>query len=106
FIDNLDRLAQKLDTEEGKNLHAKIGHAYGEFCFTVDHEIQLRRAGKGYEAIELVFSSKTDEIRTQLQNAVKDLVALEDRSRGEIVKNQKATESRARSFVMILSFTN
>src|SRR5205807_1226634 len=27
FTDNLDKLAQKLDTEEGKKLHAKIGHA-------------------------------------------------------------------------------
>jgi methyl-accepting chemotaxis protein len=104
FSENLDKLAQKLDTEEGKKLHAKIGHAYGEFRLTVDREIQLRRAGKGHEAIEVAFSPKTDEIRTQLHNTVKDLVALEDKSRGEIVQDQKATESRARSFVMILSF--
>jgi len=104
FTDSMYKLAQSLDTEEGKKLHATIGRAYGEFRLAVDREIRLRRAGKGHEAIALAFSPKTDEMRTQLHNAVKDLVALEDKSRGEMVKDQNAAESRARSAVMILAF--
>jgi methyl-accepting chemotaxis protein len=104
FTDNLDKLGKKLDTEEGKKLHGKISHAYGDFRLTVDREIQLRRAGKGHEAIELAFSPKTNEVRAQLRNAVKDLAALEDKLHGEIVIDQNAAESRARSVIRILAF--
>jgi methyl-accepting chemotaxis protein len=103
FADNMDRLGKVLTTEEGKRLHAEIRGTYDQFRALADQEIELRRAGKGKEAEEMAFDPKTNEIRNQLRQAIADLVALEDKLKEEVVKEQAASESRARSVVLMLA---
>ncbi len=104
FASNMDALGKMLVTEEGRKLHAEIRRTYDEFRANCDHEIELRRAGKEKEAEALAFSTQTGETRTQLRKAVADLVALENKLKEEIVKEQAAAESHARSVVMMLVF--
>jgi methyl-accepting chemotaxis protein len=103
FADNMDRLGQVLTTEEGKKLHAEIRRSYEQFRALADQEIELRRAGREKEAEEMAFAPKTNEIRDQLRQAITDLVALEDKLKEEVVKEQAASESRARSVLLMLA---
>jgi methyl-accepting chemotaxis protein len=103
FADNMEKLGNMLSTDEGKKLHAEIGRNYDEFRALADQEVQLRRAGKVKEAEDLAFDPKTNEIRNQLRKAIADMVALEDKLKEEVVKEQTATESRVRSVVIILA---
>src|SRR5579872_2589597 len=101
FVDTMERLGKMLVTDEGKKLHAEIGRSYEEFRRLADQEIQLRRAGKAKEAEDLAFDPQTNEVRNQLRKAIADLVALEDKLKDEVVKQQAATESHVRSVVTI-----
>jgi len=105
FADNMEKLAKMLVLDEGRRLHAEIRRTYDEFRAIADQEIQLRRAGKAKEAEDLAFDPKTSEIRNQLRRAVADMVALQDKSKEEVVKEQAATASHVRSVVMILALT-
>ncbi len=95
FAANMDGLAKLPTSDEGKRLHAEIRRNYDEYRAIADHEIQLRRAGKAKEAIELAFTPSTSEARTRLRQAVADLVALENRLRDEATREQAAVQSRA-----------
>jgi methyl-accepting chemotaxis protein len=102
YSETMESLRQAIYTDEGKRLHAEIQHSYGEFRGIADQEIELRRAGKAKEAEELAFNSHTGEVRTNLRNAVRDLVQLEDKLKGELLKEQVDAESRARWVVTLL----
>jgi methyl-accepting chemotaxis protein len=104
FAEEMDSLGKLLVTEEGKKLHAEIRRSQAIFRALADQEIELRRAGKTKEAVELAFSASTSEVRNQMRKAVGDLGVLEDRLKEETLKEQTAVESRVRRTVLILAF--
>jgi methyl-accepting chemotaxis protein len=103
FAENMDQIAQLLVTDEGKRLHAEIRRDYTEYRAIADHEIQLRRAGNGKAAVALAFNPQTSDTRTRLRQAVADLVALEDKLKGEATKEQAAVQSRSVLIVVALA---
>ena len=103
FADNMDRLGKILVTEEARKSHTEIRGSYDEFRAIADREIGLRREGKTKQAEELVVSPQTSEVRNRLRSAVALLVALEDRSKKELLKEQAEVESHARSIILTLA---
>ena len=103
FAESMDKLSKLLLLEEGKKFHAEIRRTYDEYRAIVDHEIQLRRANKTKEAAALVFSPHTAEVRNRLRIAVADMMALQNRLKDEIGKEQIATESRVRSMAVVIA---
>jgi methyl-accepting chemotaxis protein len=103
FAENMESLGKLLVTDEGKRLHAEIRRFYDEFRATADREIQLRRAGSDKEAAELAFNPQASATRTQLRQAVADMVALEDKLKGEAIKEQATDHSR--SILMVVGLT-
>ncbi|MCU1304395.1 MAG: mcp40H-4 [Candidatus Sulfotelmatobacter sp.] len=99
----MDKLSKLLLLEEGKKFHAEIRRTYDEYRAIVDHEIQLRRANKIKDAAALVFSPHTAEVRNRLRTAVADMMALQNRLKDEIGKEQIATESRVRSMAVVIA---
>src|SRR5271170_2330413 len=103
FNENMGRLQRTITTEEGKQLHAEIRRSFDEFRAIADREIELRRGGKANEAVELAFSPPTSEARTHLRKALADFNALEDKLKDELLAEQTAAESRARSVIWMLA---
>jgi methyl-accepting chemotaxis protein len=103
FNENMDRLQKTIVTEEGKQLHADIRRTFDEYRAIADREIELRRAGKTNEAVELAFSPPTGEARTRLRKAVADFNALENKLKDELLAEQTASESHARSVIWMLA---
>jgi methyl-accepting chemotaxis protein len=101
--ENMDQLQKTIVTEDGKQLHAEIRRTFDEYRAIADREIELRRAGKTTEAVELAFSPATGEARTHLRKAVADFNALEDKLKEELLAEQTASESRARSVIWTLA---
>jgi methyl-accepting chemotaxis protein len=102
FAENMQKLNKLVTREEGKKLLAQIQDEYTKYRATSDREIVLRRAGKTNAAVALVFSPEMSETRTRLRKAVADLVALEDRLKGEELQEQSAVQARVRSMVLAL----
>jgi methyl-accepting chemotaxis protein len=102
FAENMQKLNKLVTREEGKRLLAQIQDEYTKYRATSDREIVLRRAGKTNAAVALVFSPEMSETRTRLRKAVADLVALEDRLKGEELQEQSAVQARVRSMVLAL----
>jgi methyl-accepting chemotaxis protein len=103
FNENMGLLQKTIASEEGKQLHADIRRAFDEYRAIADREIELRRGGKTSEAVELAFSPPTIEVRTHLRKAVVDFNALEAKLKDELLAEQTAAESRARSVIWMLA---
>jgi len=103
YADNMDKLAKLLTHEEGKKLHAEIRRNYEDFRSKSDREIELRRSGKAKEAQAIMFSPQMNQARTQLRTGIADMSALEDKLKGEVLKEQNTVESRARALVIALA---
>ena len=102
FNDSMDKLSALLSTEEGHRLYAEIHSSYGEYRALIDREIELRRADKGKDAIDLAFSQQTAEVRTRVRKAIEGMVHLQIRFKEEIVKEQIAAEARLRYMIVFL----
>lgn len=103
FNDSMDRLSALLVTDEGRRIYAEIRSSYGEYRAILDREIELRRADKGKEAVDLAFNPQTAEIRTRVRKAIDDMVQLQNRFKAQIVQEQNATESHLRYTVVLLA---
>ncbi len=102
FNESMDKLSTLLATDEGHRLYGEIHSSYGEYRTIIDHEIELRRADKGKDAVDLAFSPQTAEVRTRVRKAIDDMVHLQNRFKEEIVKEQNAAESHVRYMVVFL----
>jgi methyl-accepting chemotaxis protein len=102
FAENMEELEKTIVTDEGKRLHAEIRSAYDAYRPIADREIELRRAGKEKEAVDLAFSQQTGEIRGRLRKAIADFIKLEDQLKDDLVREQAAAETRVRLTVVML----
>src|SRR5258708_3299684 len=102
FNDSMDKLSALLSTEEGHRLFGGIHSSYGDYRAIIDHEIELRRADKGKDAVDLEFSSQTAEVRMRVRKAIEAMVKRQNSFKEEIVKEQSTAESRLRYTVVLL----
>ena len=100
--DSMDKLSALIATEEGHRIFGEIHSSYGEYRATVDHEIELRRADKEKDAVDVAFSPQTAEVRTRVRKAIEDMVHFQNRRKEETIQEQNAAESRARYMVVLL----
>jgi methyl-accepting chemotaxis protein len=102
YAENMDKLAKLLDHQEAKQLFAEIQGNYGLFRANCDREIELQRAHKTKDALAVVFSPQTGEIRTRLRTEIAQMSGFQDTLRVEILKEQSTIESRVRWLVIVL----
>jgi methyl-accepting chemotaxis protein len=103
FANNMGTLARLSTEDQDKKLLAEIQRHYDEFSVTYDSEVRLRRAGKTKDAVALMFSPQLAETRAQLLRAGADLLALQDSSTKEVIRERDGAESRARFLILALA---
>lgn len=103
FNNSMEKLSALLSTEEGHRLYGETHDSYGEYRAIIDHEIELRRADKGKDAVDLEFGPQTAEVRTRVRKSIEEMVHLQSRFKEEIVKEQNAAESHLRYLVVLLA---
>lgn len=103
FKDNADKLEKVLVTEQGKKLFAEIKRSFDAFRSIADREVQLRRAGKNKEAEALAFSSETAQVRTELRQALAELMELEAKLLADGIAEGAAVESSTRTMILSLA---
>lgn len=101
FTAAADKLEPLLALEREKKLFADIRREFGEWRAISDRAIQRRREGNSKEAVDLVFSDQTTQIRTELRANIAELDTLIDKSFQEARDESAATESRTRSLIVI-----
>src|ERR1700691_2285219 len=101
YAENMDKLAKLLDHQEAKQLFAEIQGNYGLFRANCDREIELQRAHKTKDALAVVFSPQTGEIRTRLRTEIAQMSGFQDTLRVEILKEQSTIESRVGWLVIV-----
>ena len=104
FADSMNQLSKLLKPDASKNVYAEIRRTYDEYRALSDHEILLRRANKTKEAEALAFSPQAGEVENQLRKAIAEMGALQHGVKEDLVKEQSAIESRARSLVLVIAF--
>jgi methyl-accepting chemotaxis protein len=102
FNENMDRLRKTIFTDEGKKLHAEIRRSFDEYRVIADREIELKRADKTQEAVDLAFTPHTREVRNYVRKEIADFNALEDRLKDGILVEQRTAESRSRTLLLTL----
>jgi methyl-accepting chemotaxis protein len=103
YHDDLTILLNTGQTDAGKEVLAGIPRTYDEYRSVLDQELQLRRAGKTKDAIDLAFSPHTSELRAGLRRAVDDFISCQQQKKAAASKQQASIEKRAKIFVAALS---
>ncbi len=89
-------------SEEGKRTLAEVERTYEAYLTQADKTIALYRAGKSKEALEVI-AGPAATTNKELVKAADDFIAHEEKSKKEIVDEQKATESGVRTLVLSLA---
>jgi methyl-accepting chemotaxis protein len=103
FTESIDRLSPLLSTDEGRRLYGEIRNSYGDYRRLIVREIELRRADKGKDAIDLAFSPETAEVRNRVRKATDDMDHLQNRFKEQIMGEQNTAETRVRYKIVSLA---
>jgi methyl-accepting chemotaxis protein len=74
--DGLQKLGTLLETERGKAIYARLLEDSAEVEKAQDRSIELRKAGKSKEAIDLLFSAHIKAIRKEMDDSLEELESL------------------------------
>ncbi len=96
FSENMSSIDKLLIYEHGRALFGEIQRDSTQFRASLDREIQLRRAGKNKEAVELMFSPETAEVRSRLRKETASLMSFQDQLIEKAQKDQAAFEKSLR----------
>ena len=96
FSENMSSIDKLLIYEQGRALFAEIQRDATQFRATLDREIQLRRAGKTKEAVELMVSPEATGVRTRLRKEIASLMSFQDQLNEKAQKEQAAFEKSVR----------
>ena len=102
FRESLDALSTTVTSESGKKALAGVSQTYEAYLPIAEKEIALQRAGKNKEALEII-TGPAMTINKELASAIADFVSTQEQGKTEFVQQQGATETRARSAVLILT---
>ena len=96
-----EELSTTVTEEEGKKILGEVVRAYGTYIAIAEKEIELHRAGKTKEALDMV--NQGVAASKEVDKSLDEALAFEGRLKKEILDEQKATESTARTSVLILA---
>ena len=101
------RMSAKMDallqTARGKALFAHIQELAADLRGTQDRALELRRAGKATEAGEVLFTVHANEVRSDLQKSIGDLIAICNKLRNDAKDVHEATEARTVRMLLALA---
>jgi methyl-accepting chemotaxis protein len=100
FQESMNKLEKTLQTEEGKKLFGEIQHANAEYGLIMDQAMQLRRADKTKEAVDLLSSAGPVEIRSRLLKTTADLSELADKLKKTVGDEQSSAETRTEKVML------
>jgi len=103
FRETMDKLEPMLQTEQGRITFAAIQQIYGEYRPVMDHAIELRRAGKTKEAVDLIFAREANDQRNKLRKDTAALVEMINRLKETAQEEQKASEARTKNLMLGLA---
>ena len=103
LADTMDKLGKMQMADEEKKLYSRIQQLSDELGAKQEKAIELRRNGKEKEAVQLLFSADTQEIRRALGNAVKEFDALQNKDREKTTNEQSAAAARAEKMALVLA---
>jgi methyl-accepting chemotaxis protein len=103
LAEQFDKLEATLSTDKGKELVAHLRQTSDAYHGMVDRVVELHRAGKQKEAIELMATPESDAVRADLASTIAELVALQDKLKTGAREEQAAAESRTTMLISILA---
>ena len=103
FRESMDELEKQLQTEEGKKAFVAVQQLYGEYRPVMDQAIQIRRAGKTKEAVDLIFARETNDKRNELRKNTTALVEMIDRLKKTAQEELNASEARTKNLMLGLA---
>ena len=103
LAEQCDKLEATLSTDKGKELVAHLRQTSDAYHGMVDRVVELHRAGKQKEAIELMATPESDAVRADLASTIAELVALQDKLKTGAREEQAAAESRTTMLISILA---
>jgi methyl-accepting chemotaxis protein len=98
-----DALEPLLSTEEGKRLFAEIVQANAKYVDIVDRCLDLKRAGKFKEAVDLFYGPEALQIRVLFNANATGLADLYEKRRVEANDEQAATNASNKVMFLIVS---
>jgi methyl-accepting chemotaxis protein len=101
YKESVDALAGITRSEEGKKILAELERTYDAFLAPTEKYIELHRAGKTKEALDVV--GQAAAANKELVKAVDVFVAHEEKATKELVAEQNATENGARTMILSLA---
>jgi methyl-accepting chemotaxis protein len=99
----LEELLKNKRSDEDKRLVAEIQSNYGTYRNLLDNAIQLRRANKTKDAVDMASAPHTLEVRDRLSAAVHGFVAFQQKLKNEAIQRQNEAEDRARALFVALA---
>jgi methyl-accepting chemotaxis protein len=93
FAETLDALQKSLTTEEDRRLIAELRQQASSYDGNLKNVIQLERAGKRKEAVELAFSPQVIALRSAVEKAVTDFADHQEEKKNQAHQEQAAIES-------------
>jgi methyl-accepting chemotaxis protein len=103
FQAKMDALKLQLSTEQGKKLFADIQQANVKYDESIDRAVELNRAGKRQEALDIFYGSGAQQIRADLKKTTDDLVEFYEKNKAESVAQQAASDASTKMLILILS---
>jgi len=103
LAEDFDKLEATLSTDKGKELMAHYRQVLDEYHSIIDRVVELHRAGKQKQAIDLILQPKSDAVRADLGQTATELIALQEKLTVSAREEQSATESRTTLLISSLA---
>jgi len=101
----ISQTSKLITTEIGKALLAKVQQAADQLSAVTDKQIALRKAAQNYQATDLAFSPKTEEIIKGVAEALSALEAREEQRARAGLDAEHSAESANQRMMLILVLT-
>ncbi|HZW95637.1 MAG TPA: methyl-accepting chemotaxis protein [Candidatus Eremiobacteraceae bacterium] len=95
LADSFSEMTAIVHTEKGKQMLAQIREASDAYHTTMDRTIELRRAGKTQEAVELMNSPQSNDVRNRVTSGIAGLIKRGQELGAAAVQAQEKAKSRA-----------
>ena len=103
FQESMNKLEPMLQTERGKKAFSDAKQAYGTYMPFMDRAIELRRANKLKEAIELIFSADVADKRNIMRDKINEVIQMTDGIKKDAEDTQAAGQARSETLLLTLT---
>lgn len=100
---SMDALLPLLQTERGREISARLLKNAADFDKLQEQAIDLKRAGKSSAAVDLMFSSRSQELRSSMDGVVDELEALVTKLEQQAETARAEETTRLRQFILMLA---